>query len=322
MNDNLLKQLKTITKEEKELLEGRKEIDRRIYMQKDTSEIDSTLLLERGKLITMRPHTRFVHFPKHTHNYVEMVYMCSGKTRHIINSNEVILKKGEILLLSQNATQEIFPAGEDDIAVNFIILPQFFDVAINLIGEEKNDLRDFLINTLRNQKSSGGYLHFKVSDIVPIQNLIENLIWTLTNHQVNKRSINQITMGLLFLQLANHTQTLSTDEKNSEQNMMFKIMRYIEENYVCGSLCEVAELLSCNEYWLSRYIKKEMGKTFTQLIQQKRLNQAGFLLRTTSIKVIDICQSVGYENASYFHRIFKEYYGVSPHRYRANKDTF
>lgn len=322
MNENLLKQLKTITKEEKELLGGRKEIDRRIYMQDDTTRIDSRLLLEKGKLITLRPHTRFAHFPGHTHNYVEMVYMCSGKTKHIINQNEVILEKGELLLLSQNALQEIFPAGENDIAVNFIILPQFFDVAINLMGEEKNDLRDFLINTLRNENSSGGYLHFKVSDIIPIQNLIENLIWTLANHQVNKRSINQITMGLLFLQLANHTETLSTNEGVSNQNLMFKVMRYIEENYVRGSLSEAAELLNCNEYWLSRYIKKEMGKTFTELIQQKRLNQAGFLLRTTSVKVIDICQSVGYENASYFHRIFREYYGVSPHKYRANKDTF
>lgn len=322
MDEKLLKQLKIITNEEREILSGKKEINRSIYMQEDTSRIDSTLLLEKGKLITLRPHTRFVHFPKHTHNYVEMVYMCSGKTRHIINSNEVTLEKGEILLLSQNATQEIFPAGEGDIAVNFIILPQFFDVAINLIGEEKNDLRDFLINTLRNDKSSGGYLHFKVADILPIQNLIENLIWTLVNHQLNKRSINQITMGLLFLQLVNHTEALSTQPGVENQNLMLNIMRYIEENYVCGSLEEAAEILCCNVYFLSRYIKKEMGKTFTQLIQQKRLNQAGFLLRTTSKKVIDICQSVGYENASYFHRIFREYYGMSPHKYRANKDTF
>ena len=322
MNEKLLNQLKVITNEEREILSGKKEINRSIYMQEDTTRIDSTLLLEKGKLITLRPHTRFVHFPKHTHNYVEMVYMCSGKTRHRINANEVTLEKGEILLLSQNATQEILPAGEDDIAVNFIILPQFFDVAINLIGEEKNDLRDFLINTLRNDKSSGGYLHFKVADILPIQNLIENLIWTLTNHQINKRSINQITMGLLFLQLVNHTEALSTQPGVENHNLMLNIMRYIEENYVCGSLEEAAELLSCNVYFLSRYIKKEMGKTFTQLIQQKRLNQAGFLLRTTSKKVIDICLSVGYENASYFHRIFREYYGMSPHKYRANKDTF
>ncbi len=322
MNEKLLKQLKVITNEEREILSGRKEINRSIYMQQDTTRIDSTLLLEKGKLITLRPHTRFVHFPKHTHNYVEMVYMCSGKTRHRINENEVTLEKGEILLLSQNATQEIFPAGENDIAVNFIILPQFFDVAINLIGEEKNDLRDFLINTLRNDKSSGGYLHFKVADILPIQNLIENLIWTLTNHQINKRSINQITMGLLFLQLVNHTEALSTHPGVENQNLMLNIMRYIEENYVCGSLEEAAELLCCNIYFLSRYIKKEMGKTFTQLMQQKRLNQAGFLLRTTSKKVIDICQSVGYENASYFHRIFREYYGMSPRKYRANKDAF
>ena len=76
MNDELLNRLKKITPEEKSLLEGRREIDRAIYMDADSERIDAALLLEHGKLITLRPHTRFAHFPKHTHNYVEMIYMC------------------------------------------------------------------------------------------------------------------------------------------------------------------------------------------------------------------------------------------------------
>lgn len=126
MNQELLKELKKITAEEQALLDGQKCINPSLYNLEHSMTIDNKKLLEHGKLLEIRPHTRFVHFPKHNHNYVEMIYMCSGSTRHLINGSEVLLGTGELLFLSQTATQEIYPAGYDDIAVNFIILPEFF----------------------------------------------------------------------------------------------------------------------------------------------------------------------------------------------------
>ncbi len=319
MDTALINQLKSISKEERELLGGKTAINRGIYMKNNSSKIDSALLLEKGKLITLRPHTRFVHFPAHTHNYVEMVYMCNGQTKHRINGHDILLKKGELLLLSQNAEQEIFPAGADDIAVNFIILPQFFDTAIRMIGEESNPIRDFLIDCLKGESRFVDYLHFEVADVLPIQNLVENLIWTLVNRQNNKRSINQSTMGLLFLQLANYTDTIKTDPQYAEQQLIFKVLRYIEDNYKNASLGEIAAEMHYDLSWLSREIKAQTGKNFTELVQAKRLNQAAFLLKTTSLKVAQISENVGYENFSYFHRIFRKHYGMSPRKYRCCK---
>lgn len=190
MEHSLLKQLSVITEEEKEILAGRDGINRSLYMADNSHEIDHGLLLEKGKLITLRPHTRFVYFPKHTHNYMEMIYMCKGKTRHRINGIDLLLQEGEILLLSQNAVQEVFPAGEDDVGVNFIIWPQFFDTTLKILGEEDNQIRDFLVNCLKSKNAGTGYLHFKVSDVLPIQNLVENLIWTLTSEGENGKKCN------------------------------------------------------------------------------------------------------------------------------------
>lgn len=319
MDSSLLNQLKKITPEEQELLLNRTEINRSIYMKGNSAQIDRSLLLEKEKLITLRSHTRFVHFPKHTHNYVEMVYMCDGRTKHLINDCEVILNKGDLLILNQNATQEIFPAGEEDIAVNFIIWPQFFDTTIQMIGQEENLIRDFLVGCLTQQNNGAGYLHFQVADILPIQNLIENLIWTLVNHQGNKRSINQLTMGILFLQLVNHTETIQYDPRYTRQQLMLRVLRYVEEYYCNGTLQDIARQLHYDVCWLSREIKKQSGKTFTQLIQNKRMSQAAFLLKNTNMKVIEISESVGYENLSYFHRIFEQRFDMSPRKYRVCK---
>ena len=314
MNPELLRELARISPEEQEILSGRGGIDRNIYMRDDSAEIDHALLLEKGKLITLRPHTRFVRFPQHTHNFVEMVYMCRGRTTHIINGTEVVLNAGELLILGQNAIQEILPAGEQDVAVNFIIFPQFFDTTIRMISEE-NPIRDFLLDCLRGQGGSA-YLHFATADILPIQNLVENLIWTLLHHQPNKRSINQLTMGLLFLQLVNHTETMRTDPRCAEQQLLLQVYRYVEEHYRDGHLSDLAVELHYDAAWLSRAIKKQSGKNFTDLMQDKRLAQAAYLLKTTRLKVLEISESVGYENLSYFHRAFRSRYGVTPRQYR------
>ena len=241
INKELFDKLSPITEEERKILSGDGSIDRELYcLGENTSVMNGGTLLSAGKKIAVRTHTRFVHFPKHSHDFVEIIYMCAGSTTHIVDKKCVKLSEGELLLLRPGAKQEILPAGENDIALNFIVLPEYFDTVLKMLGEEDTPLRSFLIDCIKN-KSGTGYLHFKVSDVLPIQNLIENLIWTLVNDTPNKRNINQITMGLLFLQLINHTDRLDSSE--ADEKLAVKVLKYIEESYKNASLFELAELL-------------------------------------------------------------------------------
>jgi len=313
MDKRIIEILSVITDEEKQILSGNTHIDRSLYMDGTRDVISGKKLLEPGQNITVRPHTRFAHFPEHTHDYVEMVYMCQGNTRHIINDTEVQLQQNELLLLGQNARQEILPAGEKDIAVNFIVRPAFLRDMLAYLGTEETPLREFILKCLYGENPSG-YLHFLVAEIKPIQNLVENLLWTLISDTPNRRSINQLTMGLLFVQLLNHTDRLELGEK--EQASIVRVLHYIEENYVSGSLSEIAQQLHYDLTGLSRHIKRHTGRTYTELVQEKRLSQAAWLLRNTRQKVADIAVSVGYENISYFHRIFSQRFQLSPKAYR------
>lgn len=313
INEELLNILRVISPEEQLLLDGSTAIQRGIYMEADSDVIDAKKLLDSGRLITIRPHTRFAHFPEHSHNYVEVVYMCCGSTTHIANGKTIELQQGELLFFGQGARQEILPAGENDIAVNFIILPQFFDKALEMLDEEETPLRKFIVDSLRGDNAN--CLYFRVADVLPIQNLIENLIWTLLRGAApNRRSICQTTMGLLFIQLLNYTDRLVSD--SSEEAAIVKILRYIEENYRSASLTGIADSLHYDLCWLSREIKRRTGKTFKELLQEKRLAQAAYYLTHTSLHVDEIGEAVGYSNLSYFHRIFQQRYGVTPKKYR------
>lgn len=314
INKELMDILAPITKEEQAILDGRHNIDADIYMDAGSSTINSEKLLSAGKLITVRPHTRFVHFPKHSHNFIEVIYMCSGTTTHIINGNKLVLKEGELLFLGQNANQEILPAGINDIAVNFIVLPECFDVSLVMLKDEETPLRAFIINSLKSNNSNSSYMHFKVADVLPIQNLVENLIWTLIKGTSNKRKINSFTMGLIFLQLMDYTDRLVLYDK--EEQTILKVLKYADENYRDGSLTELASSLHYDFSWLSREIKRKTGKTYTEIVQEKRLSQASFLLTNTDMNISDIANRVGYDNVSYFHRLFKKRFNMSPYKYK------
>ena len=201
MNQQLLEKLSVITEEEQDILDGNTQVDFDIYNNDASFVIDSQSLLQKGKLIEIRPHTRFIHFPKHRHNYIEMIYMCRGTTTHIVSNHKITLSEGDILFLSQQAEQEILPAGANDIAINFIILPEFFDKVFLLLEGEKNPLSEFLMSCVFKSQSDYNYLYFNVADVLPIQNLIENMVWSITNDLYNKHAINQKTMGLFSIDI-------------------------------------------------------------------------------------------------------------------------
>ena len=312
MKQELLELLSPITPEEQRLLEGG-DIERDLYMNQDDI-IRADKLMDAGRMITFRPHTRFAPFPLHRHDFVEMLYMCTGETTHIIDGKTLILKEGELLLLAQHTTQQSLAAGAGDIGVNFIVLPAFFEQVLPMIGEQNTPLRRFLVDCLCGERSDIPYLHFQVADIVPVQNLIENLLYTFLRPTPARRQVQQTTMGLLFLHLLGQTEQLAPPE--GKQALMLEIYRYIEQHYKDGSLEALADKLHFDVAFLSRKIKKLSGHTYTELLQEKRLSRAAFLLKGTTRNIEDIARSVGYDNISYFHRLFKAQFHCSPRQYR------
>ena len=322
MDAELLKRLSQITDEEKRILNGGN-IDMRHYSNGLLSVVESEKLLEKGKLFTIRPNTRFVSFPLHSHDYIEIIYMCKGRQRHVINEGIVVeLKQGEILLLNLNAAHATEAAGADDIAINFVVLPQFFNTTLEMIGSD-NKISEFLFSGLSGKGHEISYMHFDVADSLPVQNLIENLIWSVVYKQPNRRNINQVTMGLLFLQLLGLTDRLITNEPQSvTDNIVMMALSEIEQNYQNANLNDVALKCNVSAAYVSSTVKNITGNTFKEHLMEKRLTKAATLLKTTKIPIGSIIYMVGYENTSYFYRIFTEKYSMSPKMFRdLNKDS-
>lgn len=99
---------------------------------------------------------------------------------------------------------------------------------------------------------------------------------------------------------------------------MLSLLLYIEKNYSDITLEHMAQHFGFNPNYLSDYLKNETGLSFIKLVQLQRVNVAAKYLTYTKVSIEKISTRVGYENASYFYKIFKHYFGISPAKYRSN----
>lgn len=95
-------------------------------------------------------------------------------------------------------------------------------------------------------------------------------------------------------------------------------VRYIDEHlHESFGLKQAADHVHLNPSYLSVLFKDQLAMTFSEYVTRRRLQRAKELLIGTRLPVAEIAERVGYQTAKYFTRIFKEYEGDSPGRYRS-----
>ena len=316
MKKSIHNKLLELTEEESRLLYDSNEVNKKIYTDQSQFIIDSNKLLNTGELIHIRKHTRFVKFPEHKHNFIEFNYVYQGCLKQKIYGREIHLKQGELLFLNQHITHELEASKEEDIIINFIIKPEFFDYIISLL-ENNNPVINFLISTLYTNCSEGEYLHFKVSKNKQIQDIVESIIIELYEGNIVSKVKTKLLVGLLLVELVKCSDDIDVfSGDNYEKKMIIEILKYIDDNYKHGSLGEIAYILNQNDYKISKLVKKHLNYTFKELLQDKKLSKSAELLICTNMPIAQIIEEVGYENLTYFYKIFKARYNMTPKDYR------
>jgi two-component system response regulator YesN len=103
-------------------------------------------------------------------------------------------------------------------------------------------------------------------------------------------------------------------------DVIFRAIRYIKKHYTRKiSLEEVAEQAFLSPAYFSKIFKEEMGCGFSSYLNTMRVDRSKDFLRNKSIPLIDVAGMVGFEDQSYFTRVFKKNTGLTPGKYRESR---
>lgn len=242
---------------------------------------------------------------QHTHDFFEVFIIEEGEVFHCINEKQVLLRKDATCLVLPE-DRHYFKKGKCKKVrlVNLAFSREVFECV-------KESLMVF---GTKFEETSGilAYLPVRLSMAILAKTAL------IAEGKTNLLSIPQkdiffsILMDcLLALQSRTDTAVAAPEWLEYACREMRK-----EENYMQG-LQHFVTISEKSQEHLTRCMKKYYNLTPAEYLNNIKLGQAALLLETTDRTVLDIMLECGFNNTSYFNKVFKKEYGVTPSHYRA-----
>ncbi|EEH99102.1 MULTISPECIES: helix-turn-helix domain-containing protein [Clostridium] len=248
-------------------------------------------------------------YPIHWHNSIEILYVLRGSINVTIDTDSFEVLEKELEIINVDESHRIY-SDEDNKVLIFHIDPYFFEKYykdINNIffytnstddgaqeGEEYDLLRNFLAKLLCEA----------VQKIDDYDKEIESILIDLLYHLINN-----------FHYLTYEKEELK--EKTEQLARYHRISKYIFNNYDSNiTLQEIAKKEFLSPHYLSHEIKYATGYSFTDLVNQTRVEESVKLLLDSDLSISDISDEVGFSHVRYLNKNFKNYYGCTPLQYR------
>ncbi|MDS0524803.1 AraC family transcriptional regulator [Clostridium sp. SHJSY1] len=270
--------------------------------------------------IAINLHSKHGNSLFHKHDFFELIYIYSGQCTQKIDNKEMILSKGHLCLVNSKAYHSIITENdEDNIIFNFMFKKSFFSrYFLTLIGEN-DTLSSFLINYLFDESSQDTYLIFNINHSNRIDEIILSIINEFIDERLGFRSILESLYVILFIEISRNNTIKPSNILNPNKNFskINEIINYIENNFATTSLKKTAAHFHYHPNYLSKEIKKNTNKTYSEILQNIKLKQACFYLSKTNLSVQEIVEKVGYSELSHFYHIFKKNFTVTPYEYRS-----
>ncbi len=266
----------------------------------------------RNREVYISKHDRFADYPEHSHQFLEMNYMLSGSCDQVVNGKPVHMNKGDLLLIDVGCTHSIKKLNENDLLINLLFRDQ--SININLLDNMRRSnsvLYEFLINRVSGEGNTLPYILFPNNIDHDIKNTMEDIINEYYSKREFSDSIIQSYLSILLTKLVRHYH-VPINKKDSKQLLMIQILKDISTDFRTINLETLAKKYGYNKNYLSNFIKKVSGKSFSTLVMNQRLIKAHTLITTTSMPISEIIYEIGMKNKTSFYKKYKSYYLMMP----------
>ena len=256
---------------------------------------------------------RAFQIPVHWHDELELIYIKKGMGRITVDFREYKVKGPTLALIlpgqlhSIDQLEDAFMEYENIIFNPSMLIPRQNDVTAT----------DFLLPLMSGKVTvptifTPVYPYY-TDVIMPIDACDEI---SKTKPQGYELYIKSQLYQFFFI-LDNRCRNLTTGSNRKTLDKMKIVLKYIENNYMQKiTIADIAATVDFSESHFMRYFKETMGTSFVDYLRDYRLTIASRLLTTSDSSILDIAAESGFENLSYFNRVFKQKYSMTPRQFR------
>lgn len=150
------------------------------------------------------------------------------------------------------------------------------------------------------------------------EEIVQLLIFEFLQNELYTDTMVKSLFSAMLIKLAREYKSKMQNQKDTANRKpdISEILQYMVDHYDDISLNMLANQFNYHQVYLSNLIHKEIGKNFTEILKEVRLERAADLLRETSLPVSEILFAVGYTNRTWFTQQFEKRYGILPSAYR------
>ena len=184
----------------------------------------------------------------------------------------------------------------------------FFREYLPALSMDADMFKFFLVP--QTDKFSDEFIHLSFEKTSPVRTLLEMMVIEYADKKEDTQQILKPMVLTLFMHIARRYRVEKTE--NAVSSLSERIVAYINSHPESVTLKDIANHFSYHPNYISSLLHKELGKTFSEIVLDIRMDRAAILLKGTTLSIEEISAMLGYSNTSNFYKAFREYYGKTP----------
>lgn len=250
----------------------------------------------------------------HIHNYIEITYILEGSGFEVINGEIHKISAGSIMINMPYYVHDIYAENENSTLVFYIC-----HISLDVLYKEDYMFQNLKKLILENAQKPNNYMNLSESQ----REDFDILFFKIYNEYFGNDSFSDFKCYLhltelliLFNRLHPHQNTDFKMDISSKKISDF--LYIINKNYKYSdfTLKKMEEIFNFNGQYISQMLKKHTGKTFVNLLNEYRLKEASYIIKSTKTPIKQVALYVGFDSYLNFFRAFKKYYHISPQKLR------
>lgn len=254
---------------------------------------------------------------KHCHEFVEFVYVISGSGIHEYQGKSTRIEAGDVLFIEPETPHAFHVQDETLVKYNVLFQPSFFAKELSILFTNPSYVSFYYLEPFLRSTPLPSHLHLLPTERVGLQHLLDQITAEYQEKKPGYDIIIKTKLVECFIYLSRCYQDHKQIKNQSISELMDQVKQFIELHYdESFSLYELSQICGMSESSLRHHFKAHTGYSLLDYRNNVRLKIAEQLLQNTKLPISEIALEIGFNDISFFNRLFRKNHNMSPRQYR------